>query len=106
MVRQSEKVCSEPAGGGASHHAKQPSAILTGFGSQQVTNAWLLVLMDGTKAKVMLEGMSTCEDSGSPSGQLVVFQDMVSLLMRSGRVFEEGDTMEVVKSRSERFKLP
>lgn len=62
--------------------------------------------MDGTKAKVMLEGMSTCEDSGTPSGQLVVFQDMVSLLMRSGLVFEEEDRMEVVKSRFERFKLP
>lgn len=78
MMRQSEKLCSEADAEGASHHAKQPSAILIGFGSQQVIKAGLLLLMDGTTAKVMLEGMSTCEDSGIPSGQVVVFQDMVS----------------------------
>lgn len=53
--------------------------MLIGFGLQQATSAGLLVLVDGTKAKVMLDGMLTFEASGIPSGQLEAFQDMMSL---------------------------
>lgn len=89
ILRQSEKPCHEASAGGASHQAKQPSATLIGFGSQQATRAELLVSLDATMAKVMLDGMARVEGSGTPSGQLVPFQDIVSLWMGPGWTFEE-----------------
>lgn len=90
MLRQLEKLFSDASSVGASHQAKQPSAMLIGLGLQQATNAWLLVLVDGTNAKVMLDVMSTFEASGTPSGQLEAFHDMVSLRVGPGMAVEEN----------------
>lgn len=90
-VRHAENICSEANSGGASHQAKQPSAMSIGCGSQQATNALLVVFMDGTKAKVMFDGMERLDDSGTPSGQLVEFQDMVSSRMGNGQAFDRKE---------------
>lgn len=77
MLRQVEKSSAECNTDGASHHAKQPSARLTGFGPQQAMRAGLVVLLDATTAKVMLDGIARVEGSGTPSGQVVMFKDMM-----------------------------
>lgn len=88
-VRQDPNKSGVPTSDGASHQAKHSSATLIGFCLQQALSASLLVFVDGTKAKVTLDGMERLEDSGMPSGQLVAFQDMVSLRGGSGRVLEK-----------------
>lgn len=77
MLRQVEKSSAESNTDGASHHAKQPSARLTGFGPQQAMSAGLVVSLDETTAKVMLDGIARVEGSGTPSGQVVTFEDMM-----------------------------
>lgn len=77
MLRQVEKSSAESNTDGASHHAKQPSARLTGFGPQQAMRAGLVVSLDATTAKVTLDGIARVEGSGTPSGQVVTFEDMM-----------------------------
>lgn len=49
----------------------------------------------------MLDGIERLDDSGTPSGQLEAFQDMVSLRVGPGQAVEESERAEGVSTRPE-----
>lgn len=79
--------------------------MLIGFVSQHATSAELLVSLDATYAKDMLEGMGSAEGSGTPSGQLVMFWSILGLRMGPGKLFDEERRVNDMKIGSEQWEI-